>query len=476
MNKNILYLLGMPLLMGIFSSCEDHRQDYMEGSKVYITKSGIIEQSAYAVGTGETKLDLWASRSGLNEANGQVVFKVDAKLLDNYNTDKANEEHLELLPADCYRLPQTEFVLSSQNIYAPFELYYDIDKIASKYGYGRKYMLPISLESKNLTVNNDKNNIMLILNVMDPQIGFREFGSKAFDVKSTDISYKELLNIGVDFLNTLDVTLQMEVGSQEQVEYYNQKYGTNYQVLPPSCYTFFPESPVLQKGESDVTIECNIKAGSIPGGIYLLPVELISANPYNIINTNQIFYYIFNNESEWRTTSKDKENWQILNALSYNDGEDGKPTNIIDGNTSSKYWAINYADKSLFETIDGSESIPSYKPQWTIIDLGKEITIGGIKLHTRPGYTSAIMDMDIYVATEKPHESVNSPYLANTYTGSYDINEPIWKKAGGVTKFGGNGATELIFADPKPSRYIQIRIIKGLSNSCMGEIDILEMK
>lgn len=474
MNKNSLYTLGISALLSLFCSCEDHRDDFMAEDKVYISKSGILEEGAYALGTGETKLELWAVKSGMNGSSGHLSFQVDPQLLEEYNRNQATP--LELLPKDCYRLSQTEFSVSDANPTAPFEVFYDIDKIAEQYGYGRKYLLPIRLQSQGIAVNTDKDHILLILNVMDPSIGFREFGTKTFDVKRTDNNYKEQLSIGVDFKNTLDVTIQLKAGNPELVNAYNQQNGTDYRVLPGNCYSLSSEAPVLAINETDVSIECIFKSQEIPGGKYLLPVELVSATPYNVTNGNRVYYYIFNNVSEWWTSEKDKNDWKILNVSSYHSDGSQSPAKIIDGNTSSGYWTVNYADKSQY---DKNENIPADRPQWAIIDLGKTMNIGGLKWYPRSG-KSTTMSIEFYVAADKPDETLLSEDWQNkgsyTYKGNYNINESIWQKVSSFENFGGSPKEMRFEEQAQTGRYLQIRIVQGRADACMGEIDVLEMK
>lgn len=477
MNKQSLYILGLSALLSLFSSCEDHRDDFMVEDKVYISKSGTLEEGAYALGIGETRLELWAVKSGVNGSSGQVSFTVDAQLLEEYNQNQ--ETPLELLPSDCYRLPQAEFSLSDKVPTAPFELFYDIDKIATQYGYGRKYMLPIRLKSEGIPVNTDKDHVLLILNVMDPSIGFREFGSKTFDVKRTDENYKEQLTIGVDFKNTIDVTIQVKAGNLDLVNAFNRQNGTSYQPLPANCYALSSEAPVLAKDEVDVSVECVIKSQNIPGGIYLLPVELVSATPYNVTNGNRVYYYIFNNVSEWWTSERDKKDWKVLNVSSYHSDGSESPAKMIDGNTASGYWTISYTDKTQFE-IDGSDEwIPVNRPQWAVIDLGKEMNIGGLKWYPRPS-NGTVMSIEFYVAQDKPDETLLSEEWLNkspyTYKGTYDINETIWHKVSSFDDFGGSPKEMHFEEQAQIGRYLQIRIVKGRSNACMGEIDVLEMK
>lgn len=474
MKNSLLYYIILYLFC---TACEDHRGDYMAEDKVYISKSGTLEQGAYALGTGETKLELWATKSGMNGTSGHVSFVVDPKLLEEYN--RTQENVLEILPADCYRMPRTEFDLSDKTPMAPFEVYYDIDKIAEQYGYGRKYMLPIRLKSEGLAVNENKDKVLLILNVMDPEIGFREFGTKTFDVKRTDKDYKEQLNIGVDFQNTIDVTIQVKAGNQKLVEDYNSQNGTNYLLLPATCYVVSNENPVLAKNETEVGIECIIKSQKIPGGKYLLPIELVSATPYNVANGNRVYYYIFNNVSEWWSSEKDKADWKILNVSSYHSDGSQHPAKIIDGNTSNGYWTVNYSDKSLYNIDASGEWIPADRPQWAIIDLGKEMNIGGLKWHPRPN-NSTVMSIEFYVSSEKPDDALLSPDWKDkssfTYSGSYDIQEAIWHKVCSFEDFGGSPKEMRFEEQAQTGRYLQIRIVKGRSNSCMGEIDVLEMK
>ena len=477
MNKKSLYLLGLSALLSLFSACEDHRDDFMVEDKVYISKSGILEEGAYALGTGETKLELWAVKSGVNGSSGQVTFTVDPQLLEDYNRNQSTP--LELLPQDCYRIPQTVFSLSEDQPTAPFELFYDLDKIAGQYGYGRKYLLPIRLKSEGIPVNTAKDHVLLILNAMDPSIGFREFGSKTFDVKRTDENYREQLTIGVDFKNTIDVTVQVRAGNRDLVNAYNQENGTNYQALPENCFSLSSATPVLLQNETDVSVECVIKSQNIPGGKYLLPVELVSASPYNVANGNRVYYYIFNNVSEWWTSEIDKKDWKILNVSSFHSDGSQSPAKIIDGNTADGYWTINYAKKNQFEHVNGVYQIPADRPQWIIVDLGKEMNIGGLKWYPRPRKNVA-MSIEFYVAQQEPDASLLSGEWLNkgsyTYEGTYDINESIWHKVASAEDFGGS-PKELHFEDQaQTGRYLQIRIVKGPDSSCMGEIDVLEMK
>lgn len=165
--KKILYFA---LCLGLFvgTSCIDNREDGLMPSKVYLVKSGVQEYRATADQT-TASASAWATKSGLLASSCEVVYSIDPQYLADYN--EANGTSFEMLPESCYKLVQTKFSLTADDINAPFVVEYDpsaIYRLCGAYNVPEKYALPIRIDVTGLEVLENKVQVLMTFNISAP--------------------------------------------------------------------------------------------------------------------------------------------------------------------------------------------------------------------------------------------------------------------------------------------------------------------
>lgn len=85
--------------------------------------------------------------------------------------------------------------------------------------------------------------------------------------------------------------------SPELVESYNEKFGTNYEVLPQGCYTLSAEQSVIKVGSSvsEPVMFCINSTESMQEGVlYMMPVSIVSAQGIDLLESCRTIYIVIN--------------------------------------------------------------------------------------------------------------------------------------------------------------------------------------
>lgn len=494
MKNYLIYMISVVLSAPLFFSCEDNRMKDMVQDKVYLRQHGTQNVSAFPLGAGEIRYDLWAYKGGTLGASGSVRFTVDTGILDAYNADAAQDAQLQMLPVECYRIPYSEFHVSGDSPAAKFYFYYDPDVIAANYGTGRKFALPMRIEADGIEVNEEQASAMIIFDINYMLVGFEEYLPVVHEITSSVSSYTETLTLAIPSEIPSDIMVVLSTDDTSYVNEYNAEYGTSYTLLPSEYYSIENDEPVIVAGQTSSDVSIRVNAAQLPVGEFVLPVAIESAQGASINPERRVCYFVYLNSSEWLTTALDKTSWSIVNISS--NGWDGATTGghkLIDGDNGS-YWGVNYTiSNGLW---DESGYLLEGKDQWAIIDFGSSIKVTAVRITARSS-GHAVYTMQLYLAAEAPASSAYTPSWDDDrdtgflYDGLYTIST-----VGGVTTIADDGDTaeadkwtpvtdifsggsltvEKTLANNPEGRYLLLRMPTCVPGTALGEIDIQRQK
>lgn len=233
--------------------------------------------------------------------------------------------------------------------------------------------------------------------------------------------------ISVEFIN--DVA---------KVATYNTQYGTNYAVLPESCYELETLSSVIPSGEmstAPLAISINPTKGMVLFKDYLLAVSIIQVSNNVKLNTAlQTAYYIIRASLDFTDfTDYDRTQWSVAGISSEEPAEGangGLGMHTIDGNTAT-FWHTKW---------DGGFAPP---PHWMTIDMGERKTIHGLVMTGRQSTNSG-----------KPNQVKLEVSDDNT----------TWTDAGTFTLQNVNAVQRFFVTTFPEGRYFKITILSNFGN------------
>lgn len=480
---------------GMLSSCQDNRNQYMLPDQAYITRSGEIIQTAYNTNDAESTLQLWATKGGNSHEEGYVWFDVDESLLREYNAGLPLDAQLSLLPEECYELSeQPDYYLTDETPQAPFEVTYNVSKIAAL-SYGQRFMLPVRLHSSGIATNPEKNTALVIFNVLEPTIYVAGANTpRAFAPSDDDYtgSYTADVTFAVDFETEEDFDLTLEVGDQADVDAYNATLARGgFTLLPAEFYTLTNTTPTLFAGEREAPITFTIvDAVNLPKSDMVLPIRLVSASSTTgsalvVDESVDTYYIIVRNSLVWLTTAEQKAGWTPVRA--YSIGGDGVSKDLrvgIDGDLAT-YIGVRYGRAAIFD----NGQITEAKPQWWVYDLGENPdpkydgnwNLNAMQIAMRNASVNGTAR--IYFTATEPIRGVDgidgtdTGYTSEVFNGTYKpLDDPAWGEPitgdTPIMNMTGNTFRNISFSEPKEGRYIMLYFIGGGENLAWAEFNL----
>lgn len=385
MKKNILYALAFSVM--VFTGCEDNRDADLPGDQVYLSRHGLTEEVAYAVGE-EATLDLWTNRSGLNNSSCTVEYTISPAVLTAYNAE--NGTAYKMLPESCYTLGEHKLVISGKDHYAKFRLKYSPEKIAELAGYGEsEYVLPFEIKVDGLALGDveDGNIAIVRFDIRKPTIQVTQSAMEDITIPSggEEIVETGITTITADFINKWDIDLTIS-NDAALVDAYNEANGTNYQTMPSGSYTQEPATVALKAGEQSVNVKYKIDRTKLQlGSKYLLPVQLKSTSKFYIHETKYIRYI----EVEYVDPIIPQSNWEVHDYRDTEVGDGDGPGALIDDDITS-YWHAQWSSGSLL-------------PSWITVkltDMSKTATVSQVELYARQNNASGPKTVEIWTSMD----------------------------------------------------------------------------
>lgn len=430
MKKNIIYTFAASVLM--FMACEDHREDDLSEDKMYLPRSGYVEEISYAVGE-TTTLDLWAHRSGLNNSSCQVNYVLNEKLLNDYNAE--NGTTYKLLPSNCYKLTDTHFTISGDDEYARFQVSYFPEEIVKLGNYNVvDYVLPFEINISGLEGTVGKTTSLVGFKVKEALLKLTSEGIKESTAASGTATFDIDVPFGVDFTNKWDINLTFS-SNDALVDLYNLDNGTDYLAFPAGSYKLTPTTPVLKAGEKSASARYTIDVTKLKlGSKYLLPVELADASKFGVDTEHRLSYYGL----EYVDARIDQTAWEIADFRDTEEGDGAGPTALIDDDIDT-YWHAKW-------------SIGSLLPSWITIKLKDKdavVKVSQVELYARQGNTSGPKTVEILTSMDGQN----------------------WTLGGTLAFKSVKTAQKIIFKEPVLAKYVKMNITEKNNNSvAMGEM------
>lgn len=170
-----------------------------------------------------------------------IHIEIDEKALQDYNA--LYETNYQLIDSKYYSFPESiSFEAKSKKM--DFNVLFHPEKMVKELGLEntKKYVLPlkaIPVQTDGVIADSTKNSILLHVNISKPsvQVFSTELIGLEF-VKNSGFDENVTVSGQLNF-EGLDFNLISFGGSQEDVDFYNSKNGTNYTLLPQENYSFY---------------------------------------------------------------------------------------------------------------------------------------------------------------------------------------------------------------------------------------------
>lgn len=365
--KKYLYIINISILCLIsLLSCEDHKEDNLTPSKLYIVNSGVQEVVMYNTGElAEYNLNIYKSGATVKSATARGIV-LSADELQAYNEEKGTD--YKMLESEYYTLAQSEvsFSGSQKDVNKAINIFFDPSKILDL---SSDYVLPIKLEGS-IDIESSKSICIIHPVIKEASVAFANAGlleeEYAFG-NSEDMELSIELKLNVD-KNIWDVTCEAAV-EESYVDEYNSDNDTNYKLLSADMYQL-TTSAAIHSGTKEAAYSLTITAGELDLGLYMLPVRLKSVSKFDIDTENDLQLIVI----DVYKPMFDRKKWKILEVSSEEIvGEDSPAKNSLDGDLST-YWHTKWKD---------GEPQP---PHHIIIDMGEEKNMAGFGYAARDHY------------------------------------------------------------------------------------------
>lgn len=167
------------------------------------------------------------------------------------------------------------------------------------------------------------------------------------------------------------------------VEAYNQAHGTAYKIVPAEAYEFTKTEVILPRyNDVSSTAQVTLLSERMPDPEpYLLPVvidQIKGDDAAQEATEGSTLYILFNKRQLPPAELLDRTGWKVVHCTSeYTPGEGNPKTgwakDLLDGDPVS-YWTYNWS---------ASVGPVVYVPLYFVFDMGKEVTVRGIRITAR---------------------------------------------------------------------------------------------
>lgn len=346
------------------TSCEDPGDPQFENdeftSVLYLKDYGQVpvdfynvnEDIIYSTGIGKGGTDPSIERSGLLN-----VFTQEE--MDMYNLENGTD--FIILPADCYEFTQDySFDGAMENQPVNISLKTVIGELAKDI----QYVLPIRLTSSEYNVNEKRNTLLLLPNIITPEVSLGENGKLSpvsFSVHdNTVMTGKCPITLNLNAANTKwNFTVACETDQEilkAKVSQFSSENGMEYKLLPTGNYTL---PTFIFNAESNITFDVEVNRTDLSAGDYLLPIILkgVTGMPFDVASDRICFVHV---------RIDNKINLDIKNLYTNSSENDQSLAAVINGQTDDNGW------QSMWYSQDTSN--PKCDPKYGVyIDI-KNIT------------------------------------------------------------------------------------------------------
>ncbi len=283
-NKFLLLLGGLAMTAGM-TGCEDKRGEHLEeyASRVYFRNGGNQTISLYRVGKNTVyKILVCKSGSDLSYTAEATVAVVEQSQLDIYNME--NNSNYVQIPESCFKFKtptDLHFAAGEISKVVEVELFTDDISLLQEANPKNGYVLALQVYSDR-QVSPNINLLILEPDITIPVVSFTEAGLYRNDFNpdtppAADVAGEVVL--GMDDLWDADFTCKLGVHDQDWLNDYNEKNGTEYELMPSANYWLCDEqnSALVQFAANTNKASFNVHVDSKDMGVfreYVIPLYL----------------------------------------------------------------------------------------------------------------------------------------------------------------------------------------------------------
>ena len=382
MKKTIIWLAAVLLLTGCI---RDERDNFMVPDSFGINADDLLQETS--VHTGNYVLGI--SKSGKGQASGKVSISLAETALPDYN--EAHETDFKAVLPSLVSFDQEMLDFSVEDVTRTFTISWDPELMAQFIAEDTRYVIPLRIQSQDLTVNEGRELVLLHLNrsgVSVPQTNVSRVveakdvepgpGGEQPELQETlilDVNLKPNVKyLGLSFPVCVDNSL---------IDSYNEAHQTSYVPAPDGLVTLLDNEAVIEEGAIGgnfrVLLDKSVlmkdgKLGEFPD--YLIPVRLqrekltasLNGEDFDLKGLsygNLVTYISFSYYAPppglsvirmWGKYSTETASWSdylgdFTAGADRNVALDDNYIYIAETNTSKNLWAISLQDPGIYKRL-----------------------------------------------------------------------------------------------------------------------------
>lgn len=382
MKKTIIWLAAVLLLTGCI---RDERDNFMVPDSFGINADDLLQETS--VHTGNYVLGI--SKSGKGQASGKVSISLAETALPDYN--QAHETDFKAVLPSLVSFDQEMLDFAVEDVTRTFTISWDPELMAQFIAEDTRYVIPLRIQSQDLTVNEGRELVLLHLNrsgVSVPQTNVSRVveakdvepgpGGEQPELQETlilDVNLKPAVKyLGLSFPVCVDNSL---------IDSYNQAHQTSYVPAPDGLVTLLDNDAVIEEGAIGgnfrVLLDKSVllkdgQLGEFPD--YLIPVRLqrekLTASLHgedfdlkglsygNLVTYISFSYYApppgLSVIRMWGKYSTETASWSdylgdFTAGADRNVALDDNYIYIAETNTSKNLWAISLQDPGIYKRL-----------------------------------------------------------------------------------------------------------------------------
>lgn len=382
MKKTIIWLAAVLLLTGCI---RDERDNFMVPDSFGINADDLLQETS--VHTGNYVLGI--SKSGKGQASGKVSISLAETALPDYN--QAHETDFKAVLPSLVSFDQEMLDFAVEDVTRTFTISWDPELMAQFIAEDTRYVIPLRIQSQDLTVNEGRELVLLHLNrsgISVPQTNVSRVveakdvepgpGGEQPELQETlilDVNLKPAVKyLGLSFPVCIDNTL---------IDSYNQAHQTSYVPAPDGLVTLLDNDAVIEEGAMGgnfrVLLDKSVllKDGQlVEFPDYLIPVRLqrekLTASLHgenfdlkglsygNLVTYISFSYYApppgLSVIRMWGKYSTETASWSdylgdFTAGADRNVALDDNYIYIAETNTSKNLWAISLQDPGIYKRL-----------------------------------------------------------------------------------------------------------------------------
>ena len=379
MKKTIIWLAAALLLTGCI---RDERDNFMVPDSFGINADDLLQETS--VHTGNYVLGI--SKSGKGQASGKVSISLAETALPDYN--QAHETDFKAVLPSLVSFDQEMLDFAVEDVTRTFTISWDPELMAQFIAEDTRYVIPLRIQSQDLTVNEGRELVLLHLNrsgVSVPQTNVSRVveakdvepgpGGEQPETLILDVNLKPAVKyLGLSFPVCVDNSL---------IDSYNQAHQTSYVPAPDGLVTLLDNDAVIEEGAIGgnfrVLLDKSVllkdgQLGEFPD--YLIPVRLQRENLTASLHGenfdlkglsygNLVTYISFSYYAPppglsvirmWGKYSTETASWSdylgdFTAGADRNVALDDNYIYIAETNTSKNLWAISLQDPGIYKRL-----------------------------------------------------------------------------------------------------------------------------